>query len=150
MLDTAQSSVTTWQTLKRGRCRGISKSLQQEHFEDRQTYSWSFVFVHIKKLSLKEREKRLQGHEWKGTPEPGEGGRGRGAASAQPEKEAEAPALQKELHEQTPTPISTFLQNNVTRIFPFLPALSKRNVTLFHNTREMKLSDSIQKTTWGQ
>lgn len=146
MLDIAQSSVIMWQTLTRGRCRGISKSLQQENFEDRQTYSWSFVFVHIKKLSLKEREKRLQGHEWKGTPEPA----GVGAASAQLEKEAEAPALQKELHKRTPTPIPTSLQNNVTRIFPLLLALSKRNATLFHDTREMKLSDSIQKTTRGQ
>lgn len=128
-----------------GRWRGISRmTTTGEVWRQTETHSWSFVFAHIKKLSLKEKERKG----WKEMSAKGWGGGDR-AASAQLEKEAEPPALQPELPRLTPTPIPTSLQGGWDLNLSIWPGLRKRNATLFRhlgNEAQWRQHRTIQKT----
>lgn len=64
-----------------GRWRGISKmTTTGEFWRQTETHSWSFVFAHIKKLSLKEKERKG----WKERSAKGRGGVGVGGVIGQP------------------------------------------------------------------
>lgn len=85
---------------------GASQNHYNRRLEDNgSSFSALCVCTHKEAVIEREREQRLKGEKWEGTPEP----RGVGAASAELEKEAEPPALE-ELHKLTPAPIPTSSQ----------------------------------------
>lgn len=123
-----------------GRWRGISKmTTTGEFWRQTETHSWSFVFAHIKKLSLKEKERKG----WKEMS-----AKGWGSLCSAGER-SWAPALQQELPKLTPTPIPTSLQGGWDLNLSIWPGLRKRNATLFRhlgNEAQWRQHRTIQKT----
>lgn len=151
MLDTAQSSVTMQQTLKRGRWRGISKSLQQGSALKTNRNSFLILCACIQKESVtkgKRGEKRLKGDEWKGTPEP----QGRGGVPLPSWKWSRTPSFAGRSTEANSNSNSNLLTKRMGLESPFWPALSKRNTLPRHLGNEAQRQHRTQhnfKDDWG-